>query len=512
MIEYWDIDKFINKKADLYNYINPFFDLNYMKSHNFFYINISLFRYKNYFDNLYNSIDANIRLDINQRIAILTNSKNELIIAGAGSGKTTTIAAKIKFMTDILKIDPNSILLLSYTNEAVLEMKKIVVEKFKINIQILTFHKFAILLIGKVKNIKDTIDYEEISNNFTIKEKYLLLMYFLIFYNLNLSDIKKKNLKFILIFSKFHKDCMQYYYEGKHIKKNLKTLLFKKLCSIYFKKLKKEIFTFDSIIYNAYQLKNYKYHYKYILIDEYQDISNLRFKFIKKYADLENSKLMCVGDDWQTIYSFASSDIDNILNFEKIFTDTKVLKIVNTYRNSQELINIAGEFIMKNHIQIKKKLKSKKHLENPIKILKYKNNNEKIKLIAETIEKLIDKKIAILLRYKNELFSIIDNKNFKLCDNKLIFKDKKEIYFFTIHTSKGLGFDYVFLINLDKGYFGFPSKRKENSLFCNENTIFEERRLYYVALTRTKNIVYLVSPAKHYSIFLKETKKMLKKK
>ena len=157
MIEYLDIDKFINKKADLYNFVNPFFNENYRESHNFFYIMDALLIYKNYLDNLFLKVDSNIRLDINQKIAVLSQNKNVLIIAGAGSGKTTTVAAKIKFMVDILKINPSEILLLSYTNEAVLEMKKIICDKFDIDVTILTFHKFAILLTQNKKKIVENI-------------------------------------------------------------------------------------------------------------------------------------------------------------------------------------------------------------------------------------------------------------------------------------------------------------------------------------------------------------------
>ena len=156
MIEYLNLEKFLNKKADLYNFINPFFDEKYLQSHNFFYILNALFIYRNYLDNLYLKFDPNIKLDMNQRMAILSQNKNTLIIAGAGSGKTTTVAAKIKFMVEILKIDPNEILLLSYTNEAVNEMQKIICNSFGIEVKILTFHKFAILLTQNKKEIVDT--------------------------------------------------------------------------------------------------------------------------------------------------------------------------------------------------------------------------------------------------------------------------------------------------------------------------------------------------------------------
>ena len=267
------------------------------------------------------------------------------------------------------------------------------------------------------------------------------------------------------------------------------------------------------MIEEAKMLEVYKKHYKYLLIDEYQDISNQRLELILKYKKSENCKLVCVGDDWQTIYSFASSNIDNILNFESYFNDCQILKIVKTYRNSQELIDIAGTFVMKNSKQIKKKLKSNKKLQNPLVFLNYRTKEELIKQLVQEINKIIliknDSKIAFLLRYKNDLKNIVDDKNFKLKNNQLYFHDK-EIFYFTIHTSKGLGFDQVFIINNQKGYYGFPPKRPEKKLFKMENSYYEERRLFYVALTRTKNKIYLLVPRKS-SEFIKEIKKILKK-
>ncbi len=453
MIEYWDLEKFISKKADLYNYINPFFNLNYLKSRNFFFINLALDLYKSYFDNIYINIDSNIRLDTHQRIAILTNSKSELIIAGAGSGKTTTIAAKIKYIVDILKIDSKSILLLSYTNEAVAEMRGIIVDKFNIDVSILTFHKFAILLLKSIKNIEEVIKYNEIKKHYSLKQKIVLYIFLYLLYNLTITDIKECNNNFIQAFNEFQKDFQKYYFEKMKLKKNIKSYFFKYACNNLLEKYIKDFTTFDSLIYNAYSLDDYKLKFKYVLIDEYQDISNMRFEFIKKYISFNNSFLTCVGDDWQTIFSFASSNINNILNFEKNLIDAKVLKIINTYRNSQELINIVGEFVMANKLQIKKKLRSKKHLDNPIELISYKNKKEKIEKISRIIEEKKDKKIAILTRYKFDINSIIDGDIFKIIGDKLVYKNKKEIYFYTVHSSKGLGCDYVLLINNERGYY-----------------------------------------------------------
>ena len=91
---------------------------------------------------------------------------------------------------------------------------------------------------------------------------------------------------------------------------------------------------------------------------QYQDISKIRFNLIKEIKNQSHAKLMCVGDDWQSIYRFAGSDIDLFTNFEKYVGYYELLKIEKTYRNSQELIDIAGKFVMKNEKQLSKNLKS----------------------------------------------------------------------------------------------------------------------------------------------------------
>lgn len=268
------------------------------------------------------------------------------------------------------------------------------------------------------------------------------------------------------------------------------------------------------MIEDAIKLDKYLSHFKYILIDEYQDISNQRFVLIKKYTKAENSHLMCVGDDWQTIFSFAASDITKILDFQNSFIDTKILKILMTYRNSQELVNVAGTFVMRNSKQIKKKLHSIKSLKRPIEFIYYSNPKEKIARIILKLNLLFSAnpniKIAFLLRYTFDIKELLDGKHFILKEGKLFYKSN-QIFYYTVHTSKGLGFDYVFLLNNKKGYYGFPANRKQRSLFKEEKNCYEERRLFYVALTRTKNKVYLVTPVKHASLFTKEIKKILKK-
>ncbi|MEI3164230.1 MAG: UvrD-helicase domain-containing protein [Lachnospirales bacterium] len=100
--------------------------------------------------------------------------------------------------------------------------------------------------------------------------------------------------------------------------------------------------------------------FKYIIVDEYQDISRQRFDLVTALSEVTSAKIIAVGDDWQSIYAFSGSDITLFTKFAEKMGYAKLLKIVNTYRNSQEVIDIAGNFIQKNKMQITKELKSPK--------------------------------------------------------------------------------------------------------------------------------------------------------
>ena len=124
------------------------------------FIKNGLIKYKDYFDNMYKGIDDNVLLDEEQRIAILADEDYNMIIAGAGSGKTTTITAKIKYLVDIRNIEPKDIVVISFTNKAVDELKQRINIVFKIDCLITTFHKFGLMLLNnkKYKIIDDCYD------------------------------------------------------------------------------------------------------------------------------------------------------------------------------------------------------------------------------------------------------------------------------------------------------------------------------------------------------------------
>jgi DNA helicase-4 len=247
-------------------------------------------------------------------------------------------------------------------------------------------------------------------------------------------------------------------------------------------------------------------NWKYIIIDEYQDTSITKLNLIKKIINKTNANFLAVGDDFQSIYRFTGCDLNLFLNFNKYFECSKTFKIINTYRNPQELINIAGSFIMKNKKQQKKELLSQKHITDPIII--YETNNY-ISALKHIINLIKDNNIMILGRNNKDINNYIDNE-YKQIDNHTYIYNNITFKYLTIHRSKGLEEDNIIIINTEDNITSIPTKIKNDKLLNyvnNEKDYYpyeEERRLFYVALTRTKNRVYIITPENNKSIFVNE--------
>ena len=475
------------------------------------------------------NINKNIKLSKEQIKPIIDNPKISMIIAGAGSGKTLTIVGKIKYMLDNNLIKENEICAITYTNKAVDSLKKKIYEVTNKDIDVFTFHKLSINIINKT-NINYNIDeslleyiIDEFFNSKALGNKQLLNYIYNIF---NIYIFKTNyNYKRILKskeYISFKKTIISFinYVKSNNLYNKLNNLLSnnkykKELIIIYIiyylyniELESSNTLDFDKMIDKATNLINdniVKLPYKLLIVDEFQDTSLLRFNLIKSIVLKNNSKLCVVGDDYQSIYKFQGCDISLFLNFSNYLNNVKIYYLNETYRNSQELINIAGGFIMNNPNQIKKNLISNIHIDNPIRIIKYINNN----ILIDLINKLpLDKEILILGRNNFDIDKYI--KDYKLIDNNLyINNDKHKLKYMTIHSSKGLESDIVIVLNLVNDIYGIPSKLKDSELLellknKDDYPYSEERRLFYVALTRTKSYVYLLVDKYNPSIFIKE--------
>lgn len=699
-------------------------------------IKFKLKKYEKYFDDMFKNIDTNIKLDIQQRKAVLLNDCNLLVVAGAGSGKTTTMVAKVKYLIDCCNYKQSDIAVISFTKKVEEELKKIIHEEFGLKgVNIFTFHALGLKILNQGgENIKEIADdkaqYKIFSNYikevlFKNKEKFTLFnnsfgkyLYFgdqwknfsnfEDFHNFkflrkaklsgfkkkdyinNLINDRKKYKKTIrgeYIASKEEVDIANFLYingidyqyekryerlknklyrpdfyisqlENQHyiehfgvdqyghngmyseselnkyldnlkIKQNFHNQTFNRGMFIvtyskyddnkgylehleeelikkgysFFKRSDDEIFEMlnktsydgyfsrfiDKVLIpfislykqQGYQLKDFDelinnntdilknqlivmkdffeyyekrmladnlidfedminraYHimptikekqlgvdFKYLIIDEYQDVSKQRLNLVRKISDLFDAKIMAVGDDWQTIFGYSGSRIDLFRDFQQSLDNAKSIPIENTYRNSQELIDIAGDFILKNTDQINKSLKSNKHRMYPIELVFYDDSNKLKTDINRSIE--VDQilthinnnypgsKTLLLGRYNKDIYKIQNNELFIIKKDSVIWKKNKELQidFLTVHKSKGMGYDNCILLDLNDDIYGFPSKIEDIPVIklIKPNIVEpidfpEERRLFYVALTRTKNKIFILVPKSKESIFSKEIK------
>jgi DNA helicase-4 len=254
--------------------------------------------------------------------------------------------------------------------------------------------------------------------------------------------------------------------------------------------------------------------YQYVLVDEFQDISYGRYELLLALRK-QNPKLKfyCVGDDWQSIFRFTGSDINLFSSFDEYFGYTKKSKILNTYRYSQEIADLTDTFITKNPIQIPKKIKAQSKLrKKPFQIYYYDNHSLSAKfdeIFNEVIKAKTDKKIDVLLlgRYK----FTEDNYKTEIKRLKKQYGNDVNIEFMTVHKAKGLESDYVIILDVIDDTYGFPSKVLDDDvinlvLLKDENYEFaEERRLFYVAMTRAKNRFFILNnKRREISTFIKE--------
>jgi len=258
--------------------------------------------------------------------------------------------------------------------------------------------------------------------------------------------------------------------------------------------------------------------FDHILIDEYQDISTQRYHLVNALLEKNpRCKLFCVGDDWQSIMGFAGSNLYYFKNFDQKFDHPAITYLTTNYRSIKSIVDTGATIIKNNgNIQIQKKSIAKNSDTKPIKVysLLHKENyrSRYYQQVADLCKKKIDaflndgyqaKDIMVLARiYNNPIF----NENF------LEYAHSKGIDYMSVHRSKGLQAKLVIVLNVNKGLYGFPCELEDPSIFepAREFKLVdkeeEERRLFYVAVTRAKEDVIIYNQKCAESKFLKEIK------
>ena len=324
-----------------------------------------------------------------------------LILAGAGSGKTKTITSRVAYLI-ANGIPPSSILTLTFTNKAASEMRQramaLLNEQLMYPPLLCTFHKFGLLFLkhhmqelGRSNNfvIIDTDDKKRIIKSFDIDLPVPMVAAEISRFKNNLirpqeavAAAQMPNYKKIArIFEK---------YEAYLEQNNL--VDFDDLLALPYKILEQ----------NASLCQEISQKYQYILVDEYQDTNDLQFKLLQKLSFTHNN-LCVVGDDDQSIYGWRGANIKNILEFDKEFENTKVVKLTKNYRSTEAILKAANELIEHNRNRLGKKLESTKDTGKEVEFIHFDDENSEAKEIAQRVKKLINtgvdpKEIAILYR------------------------------------------------------------------------------------------------------------------
>jgi DNA helicase-4 len=257
--------------------------------------------------------------------------------------------------------------------------------------------------------------------------------------------------------------------------------------------------------------------YRLVMVDEFQDTSQARARLIKALVDGAHRYLFAVGDDWQGINRFAGADIGVMANFEKYFGEGERVYLTQTFRCPQNLCDVAGAFVMRNPIQIRKEISSISNKQDPSIICYAANAESSIELTEKHLNALYKKvEEGTVKPSTNSKVSVFILGRYNMDRPACLAKWKRKyakhfsLNFSTVHGSKGREVDYVFLINVVKGKYGFPSRLEDDSLIklampAGDSFPFaEERRLFYVALTRAKRLVIIYTFKESVSEFLEE--------
>lgn len=266
----------------------------------------------------------------------------------------------------------------------------------------------------------------------------------------------------------------------------------------------------------------YKKEYDMILIDEFQDISVDRFKFLQSLRRKKPlTKLYCVGDDWQSIFRFSGSDLSLFNSFEDYFGFTEKCKIEKTYRFGEPLIKLSSGFILQNKFQVPKDIQSNDpNRETTLSLEEYpKEDGEQLAHLKSIIRGINpNESIMLVGRYHCDIEFIPSNcvieRNHEYNVTK-VRVEGREIPYNTIHSAKGLEADNVIIVNCSQEGNGFPSKISDDPILGYvlskpESFPFaEERRLFYVAITRAKRHAYVLYKESCPSPFVTDIRKAL---
>lgn len=286
-----------------------------------------------------------------------------------------------------------------------------------------------------------------------------------------------------------------------------------------YEKMQKESGEIDFIdaILKATEICNsgHRHEYEYILVDEFQDISMDRYKFLQSLRTKQPlTKIFCVGDDWQSIYRFAGSDMALFKDFSKFFGYTKECRMETTYRFGEPLIKKSSDFILHNPDQKDKEVRPfNDSVNTKLEFVAVGDRENTVNKVIELLDTIpADKEIYVLGRYSHNV-NIFKKSPIAVNSNAskvTLSYNGREMTYMTVHQSKGLECDFVILLGCNSGTMGFPAEIDDAPILkyvLSEPDGYEfgeERRVFYVGITRAKKVTYIFYNQENPSSFISE--------
>ena len=425
------------------------------------------------------------RLNTSQSDAVKHTEGPVLILAGAGSGKTTTVVSRLAYLIQGLGIPASNTLTLTFTNKAAKEMREraaTMMEDLSYPPLLCTFHKFGLLFL------KFNIHLLNRQNNFVVID----------------TDDKKRIIKKInneiptpLIASEISR------YKSSLLNpddayKQAEIFNYRQIAKVYEEYeaylLENNLVDFDDLIALTYKILDENEElahatsqkYRYIMVDEYQDTNELQLKLLQKLCKTHNN-ICVVGDDDQSIYGWRGAHIRNIMEFHEDFQDTSIFKLEENYRSKEPILKVANSLIEHNRSRLGKKLIPTRGGGEDVTVLNSADESEEARKIAQKISKLLDsgvkaQNIAVLYRVNVLSRSIEEGLNRAAIAYKLVgglrFYDRAEvkdlISYIRVITNHHDDFSFKRIINKPKRGLGKASVDKiELAAHANETSIFE---------------------------------------
>ena len=520
---------------------------------------------KQNYKTLFDSLETHPLTEKQRDACIVANDAN-LVLAGAGCGKTSVMLGRCAYLLESQQATADTILILAFAKDAAQEMKTRLKERLpNARITVKTFHALALDIIKQVETNKPQISKLASSDNAKqqfFKQSITTLLLdadfnalfseycyaYVAWLGKLPSEKHEQEVARLLAGKGGYKKLLSQLVELTMQYKNTRTVRTEKrlnaLPDADFTALTHELVVillehyqthlaenneidFDEMIIKANDYVSngqFSSPWLHILVDEFQDISQARANLVRQLqTQHDDSKLFCVGDDWQAIYQFAGSDIAVTTRFSDYFGITSTLPLDTTFRFNDQISTVASDFVMANPEQMNKQITTYSKAKKACVQVNYyqvsdnkrsdnKQNDaatllleKKLKQIAASVKGEGKKKSVLLLARFN--FQLPDNKTLTVLSTQY---PQLAIKAMTVHSSKGQEADNVVVLAMEAGEHGFPCHKSRHPfamILQPDVSGFpdaEERRLFYVALTRARQQVYLLCNKSNPSSFVEE--------